>query len=113
MRKLVVICLLALITACGKGSDPNTLIVGTIAGPETELVDVAQDVAQKQYGLKVKIVEFSDYNLPNEALQDGSLDVNIYQHRPYLNASTKAHRYQFEVIGKTFICLCYFDSQRT
>ncbi len=90
------------LTGCSK-PDPNTLVVGTIAGPETELVDVAQKVAHDKYGLTVKIVEFSDYNLPNEALRDGTLDANIYQHLPYLQAASKAHGYDFDVIGKTFV----------
>ena len=41
--------------------------------------------------------------MPNEALEDGSLDANIYQHLPYLKASMKTHGYHFEVIGKTFV----------
>ncbi|WP_419419111.1 MetQ/NlpA family ABC transporter substrate-binding protein [Legionella sp. D16C41] len=102
MRIVVLLLFVVTLVACNKPS-PNTLIIGTIAGPETDLVDVARDVALKKYGLNVKIVEFNDYNLPNEALQDGSLDANIYQHLPYLQAASKAHGYQFEVIGKTFI----------
>jgi D-methionine transport system substrate-binding protein len=98
----LVIALSCTLIACHK-PDANTLIIGTISGPETELVDVAQHVAKERYGLTVKIIEFNDYNLPNEALMDGTLDANIYQHEPYLNAASKAHGYQFEVIGKTFI----------
>lgn len=102
MRRLITIALLLTVLGCSK-QDPNTLVVGTIAGPETELVDVAQKVAQERYGLTIKLVEFSDYNLPNEALMDGTLDANIYQHLPYLQAASKAHGYDFEVIGKTFV----------
>ena len=102
MRHLLVLALSFALLACGK-PDPNTLIVGTIAGPETELVDVAQKVAQERYGLTIKIIEFSDYNLPNEALMDGTLDANVYQHLPYLNAASAAHGYHFDVIGKTFV----------
>lgn len=90
------------LSACNKPT-PNTLVVGTISGPETELMDVAQKVAQDRYGLTIKIVEFNDYNLPNEALQDGTLDANVYQHLPYLQAASKAHGYDLEVIGKTFV----------
>lgn len=97
----LLLCILA-ITACSKPS-PNTLTIGTIAGPETELVEAASQVAQERYGLTIKIIEFNDYNLPNEALEDGSLDANVYQHLPYLNAASKAHGYHFEVIGKTFV----------
>ena len=106
MRRFIHACavfsLITVLIGCGK-TDPNTLVVGTIAGPETELVDEAQKVALEQYGLTVKVIEFSDYNLPNEALRDGTLDANVYQHLPYLNAASKAHGYQFDVIGKTFV----------
>lgn len=102
MRFFRLIPLILALTACGKPA-PNTLTVGTIAGPETELVEVARKVAKDQYGLNIKIVEFSDYNLPNTALQDGSLDANVYQHLPYLKAASKAHGYDLEAIGKTFV----------
>ncbi len=102
MRFLSIFTLVLSLVACSKPS-PNTITVGTISGPETDLVEVAQTVAQERYGLNVKIVEFNDYNLPNEALQDGSLDANVYQHLPYLQAASKAHGYDLEVIGKTFV----------
>ncbi|MCC5791643.1 MAG: MetQ/NlpA family ABC transporter substrate-binding protein [Legionellaceae bacterium] len=102
MRFLAILALLLTLSACSK-PNPNTLVIGTIAGPETELVEVAAAVAKKEYDLHVKIVEFSDYNLPNEALQDGSLDANVFQHEPYLKSASAAHGYQLKVIGKTFI----------
>ena len=102
MRHLTIITLLIALVACNKPS-PNTVIVGTISGPETALVEVAQKLALERYGITVKIVEFNDYNLPDEALQDGSLDVNVYQHLPYLQAAIKAHGYDLEAIGKTFV----------
>lgn len=103
MRIFALLTLFTALTACGHKSDPNTLTVGTIAGPETELVQVAADVARQQYGLNVKVIEFNDYNLPNAALQDGSLDANVYQHLPYMKSSMKAHGFDLEAIGKTFI----------
>ncbi|MDX1836479.1 MetQ/NlpA family ABC transporter substrate-binding protein [Legionella taurinensis] len=102
MRLLSILILAVGLVACNKPS-PNTLTIGTIAGPETDLVDVAKEQALKDYGLTIKIVEFNDYNLPNEALQDGSLDANVYQHLPYLQAAIKAHGYNLEAIGKTFV----------
>ena len=102
MRTFSIVSLVLILLGCSKPS-PNTLLVGTISGPETQLVEVAQNVAQERYGLTVKIIEFNDYNLPNEALQDGSLDANVYQHLPYLQAAIKAHGYNLEAIGKTFV----------
>lgn len=37
-------------------------------------------------GYCVKLVEFTDYVTPNIALADGSLDVNCFQHKPYLES---------------------------
>ncbi|VEB34674.1 DL-methionine transporter subunit; periplasmic-binding component of ABC superfamily [Legionella sainthelensi] len=103
MRILAYCVLLLSLIACHKPTPPNTLIIGTIAGPETALVETAKEIAKNKYHLNIKIVTFNDYNLPNEALQDGSLDANVYQHVPYLNAAIKAHGYPFEAIGRTFV----------
>lgn len=103
MRLFFISLVCCLLIACNSKPSPNTLTIGTISGPETELVEVGKMVALKNYGLTIKIVEFNDYNLPNEALQDGSLDANIYQHLPYLDSAIKAHHYNLKVIGKTFI----------
>lgn len=88
--------------SCSK-QDSHQLVIGTIAGPESALIEVGKAVAKEEYGLDVRIVEFTDYSLPNEALEDGSLDVNAFQHGPYLQESQKAHGYHLEVIGKTFV----------
>lgn len=88
--------------ACQPQKKPD-LIIGTISGPETELVKTAKEVAKDKYGLDIKIMEFSDYNLPNDALADGSLDMNIYQHLPFLKSALAAKKYTLDVLGKTFI----------
>ncbi len=103
MRILAYCVLLLSLVACNNQPSPNTLVIGTIAGPETELVETAKEVAKNKYDLNIKIITFNDYNLPNEALQDGSLDANVYQHLPYLNAAVKAHGYTLEAIGRTFV----------
>lgn len=100
-RALIILLSLSLL-AC-QPQPKADIIVGTIAGPETELAKVAKSVAKNQYGLEVKIMEFSDYNLPNEALADGSLDMNIYQHEPFLKDSIRARHYPLSILGKTFI----------
>lgn len=102
MKFLVYSALVLGLISCTQPS-PNTLRIGTIAGPETELIETAKEVAKNKYGLNIQIVAFNDYNLPNEALQEGSLDANVYQHLPYLQAAMKAHHYSFEIIGKTFV----------
>lgn len=105
LKYLSVSILAILLTfGCSKPQESvNTIIVGTMAGPDAELLKVAKDVAQKKYGLDIKIVEFSDYNLPNVALVDGSIDANIFQHQPYLDETIILKRYPLTSIGKTFV----------
>lgn len=97
----IFLCTLAL-TAC-QSHDKNTLKIGTISGPETQLMEVAKQVAHDKYGLDLKIIEFTDYVEPNAALNDGSLDANMFQHQPYLDQQIKDRHYKLIAIGKTFV----------
>ena len=69
------------------------LTVGASVTPHAEiLAQVKDDLAAAGYDLE--IVEFSDYVIPNTALEDGSLDANYFQHKPYLdsfNEENKTH----------------------
>jgi D-methionine transport system substrate-binding protein len=91
-----------LLAACGH-EDKNTLKVGTIAGPETTLMETAKAVALAKYGLNIKIIEFTDYVEPNTALSDGSIDANMFQHQPYLDQQIKDRHYDLITAGKTFV----------
>lgn len=87
----------------GCHDDDKTIKIGTIAGPETELAEVAAKVAEKRYGLHIKVVTFSDYLQPNAALDSGALQANVFQHTPYLNEQVAVHHYDLAIIGKTFV----------
>lgn len=91
------------VNACHKSSDNQTIKVGTIAGPESELMYTAAHVAHDKYGLDVKVIEFSDYALPNSALNDGSIDANMFQHKPYLEATIASRHFPLVIVGTTFI----------
>ena len=43
----------------------------------------------KKEGYELKIVEFTDYILPNKALSNKELDANLYQHKPFLDEYNK------------------------
>ncbi|MDD4723065.1 MAG: MetQ/NlpA family ABC transporter substrate-binding protein [Acidaminococcaceae bacterium] len=67
---------------------PNVLKIGVTAGPHAEIMDNVKKLAAKQ-GLKIEVVEFSDYVSPNVALFQGELFANSMQHAPYLQATLK------------------------
>lgn len=96
-----------LLASCGQGDkekrDPSVLRVGTISGPETELVEAAREVAFDKYGLRIEVVEFEDYVLPNSSLNEGSIDVNVFQHRPYLEAYKAKRNEPLTIIAETFV----------
>lgn len=71
------------LTACGQ-QDESEIKVGATVGPHAQVVEAVAKEAAKQ-GLNVKVVEFSDYITPNAALEDGSIDLNSYQHQPFLD----------------------------
>lgn len=81
----------------------NEIYIGTIVGPETKLVEAAKEVAEKKYGLKIKILTFEDYVMPNTALAEGAIDANMFQHQPYLDVVLAKKHYPIVSIGKMFI----------
>ena len=95
-----------LLTGCGQSSkddDSGPLKVGVMAGPETEVMELAADIAEEKYKVEVELVEFSDYVSPNVALADGSIDANAFQHRPYLDSMVKDRGFKLVAVGNTFI----------
>lgn len=60
------------------------LKVGASAVPHAQILEVIKEDLAKQ-GVELKIVVFSDYVTPNLALNDGAIDANYFQHKPYLD----------------------------
>ena len=46
----------------------------------------------KKDGINVEIKKFSDYNVPNKALNDGDIDMNAFQHFAFLHEYEKANK---------------------
>lgn len=74
--------------------------IGVTAGPHAQILENVKKTAEKD-GLKIQIVEFSDYVQPNAALAAGDLDANSYQHKPYLDAQVKDRGYKLVSVGYT------------
>ncbi|WP_019615066.1 methionine ABC transporter substrate-binding lipoprotein MetQ [Psychromonas ossibalaenae] len=94
------------LAGCGEKDavvDQSKITIGVIAGAEAQVAEVAAKVAKEQYGLEVKLVTFSDYITPNAALEEGSVDVNAFQHKPYLDQQVLDRNYKFAVAGNTFV----------
>jgi len=91
-------------SSCGSNTESSkTLKVGVQAGPEYSLAETAQKVAKEKYDLDVELVSFNDYVMPNEALQQKDIDVNVFQTKPYLDVQTESRGYNFAIVGNTFV----------
>jgi D-methionine transport system substrate-binding protein len=63
-------------------------------------------------GVDVELINFSDYTLPNEALNAGEIDLNAFQHYNYLNNESKTHGYKLSAIGDTYLsAMCVYSKK--
>lgn len=65
------------------------LKIGATVGDFADLVKEGLKPELEKKGYKVKLVEFTDYVTPNIALAQGSIDANIFQHKPYMDQFAK------------------------
>ncbi|MCC5577567.1 MetQ/NlpA family ABC transporter substrate-binding protein [Microtetraspora sp. AC03309] len=72
-------------SASGTAAASEPLKIGVSPMPHAEIVKYVADNLASAAGLKLEIVEFSDYVQPNLQLQDGQLGANYFQHKPYLD----------------------------
>ena len=77
-------------------SDVVTLTVGATPSPHAKILTYINDNLAEAEGIKLNIVEYTDYVQPNTALNDGELDANFYQTVPYLENAEKQAGYDFE-----------------
>ena len=82
--------------ASGSSSDVVTLTVGATPSPHAKILTYINDNLAEAEGIKLNIVEYTDYVQPNTALNDGELDANFYQTVPYLENAEKQAGYDFE-----------------
>ena len=82
--------------ASASSSDVVTLTVGATPSPHAKILTYINDNLAADAGIKIKIVEYTDYVQPNAALNDGELDANFFQTVPYLENAEKQAGYDFE-----------------
>lgn len=83
----------------------QTVTVGVVSpSKQDEAVwNQVKKTAKSKYNVDIKLKTFTDYNQPNKALQSGSIDLNAFQHKAFLDVWNKANKGSLVSIGKTFI----------
>lgn len=103
-RKSIISVLLTGVLALGligcggkenKVLDDKIIKIGVSPVPHMEIVENIRTQLEEQ-GYTLDIVEFTDYVTPNEALEDGSLDANYFQHIAYLNETNESKGFDLD-----------------
>lgn len=79
------------------------LKVGVSAGPYAEILEFVGKLTKEKEGFDVKVIEFSDYTLPNAALAQGDIDLNNFQHKPYLDNQIKTRGFDLVPVAKSIV----------
>ncbi|MEK5038015.1 MetQ/NlpA family ABC transporter substrate-binding protein [Sporosarcina sp. FSL K6-3457] len=107
MRKLLILCLAivtaAILTACGGKDNADGEIVKVkigVNGSDGVQWPILQEKAAKE-GIDIELIEFADYVLPNNALAQGDVDLNAFQHFTFLAQYVKESGNELVPIGST------------
>jgi NlpA lipoprotein len=98
LRHLIVSA--AALAVLGSAATAETITVGVTAGPHAQILEAVKPIAASK-GLDIKIVEFTDYVVPNAALEAGDLQANSFQNQPYLDNQKADRGYKIEAVGLT------------
>ena len=82
----------------GDTADSKVITVGATPAPHAEILEVAKEVLAEE-GYTLDIVEFDDYIMPNDAVEEGELDANYFQHITYMNQFNADNGYHLVSVG--------------
>ena len=85
--------------------------VAVVGSAANEIWDFVAEKAKKE-NIDLEVVEMNDYVLPNTALEEGSVQLNAFQHRAYLAQWNKDKGSDIKEIGTTFIVPLYYFSTK-
>ena len=81
----------------------ETVTVGVVSEAEEQVWEFVSEQALEQEGIELELVLFTDYVQPNVALQDGSTDLNAFQHVAFLNEWNEANDGNLEALGFSYV----------
>lgn len=99
-RRIVLGLAASLVLAAPALAQQNQVRIGASPGPHAEILEKVKPIAAKN-GLDLKIIEFSDYVVPNQALAAGELEANSFQNQPYLDNQVKDRGFKLVSVGLT------------
>ncbi|MCV7538486.1 MetQ/NlpA family ABC transporter substrate-binding protein [Micrococcus endophyticus] len=83
-------------TATPDPENPVVVKVGANPVPHARILEFVDENLAQQAGIDLEIQEFDDYQLPNTALDEGSIDANFYMHGPFFEAQVRDRNLEME-----------------
>ena len=104
MKKIIASILVAgtLLAGTFAKAKNQTVTIGVVGAIYDDLWAPAKKALKKD-GITLKTVQFADYVTPNNALNNGEIDLNAFQHRIFLKSDAESHNYKIQNVGNTFI----------
>ena len=91
----------------------KTVVTVGVCGANNDQWKAVQKILDEQdAGIYIELVEFDAYNLPNEALNSGEVDLIAFQHKAYMNKDADTNGYDVVVVGDTLIAPLTLYSQK-
>ena len=105
------------LAACGSSNSSNssnssdkdgvtTVKVGVMNLSDTEEArwkEVQKNLDDAKANIKLEFTEFTDYSQPNQAVRDGDVDINAFQHYNYLENWNKENSADLVSVADTYI----------
>ncbi len=102
LRTLIAAVALAAFGFAPRARAAETIKLGVENGPHAEIAELVKKIVAKQ-GIDLKVFEISDYAQENPALAAGDLDINSFQHQPYLDQQVKDRGYPIVSVARTIV----------
>lgn len=103
---LLTIALLGLgVVGCGgddEADDDFTVVkVGVVGALQDQWDAVNEQLYDER--IRVELVHFTEWTLPNPALNDGEIDLNAFQSTVFLEDAIESNGYDLAIVGHTFV----------
>ena len=98
------------ISCSNKNKDSITVKIGFVGESDMVIWKPVQEKLSKE-GINLELISFADY-IPNQALNDGEIDLNAFQHHAYLNDEVSNKGYDIVAIADTYISAMNIYSQK-
>ena len=108
---LVVLTAIFIASCSNTNKDSITVKIGHVGESDKAIWKPVQEKLSKE-GINVELVSFADYSIPNQALNDGDIDLNAFQHHAYFYNETNTKGYNLSILGVTFISAMNIYSQK-